>query len=114
MIHVRDESSVEEALYLAPSVDALLLDSGNPTLEIKELGGTGRVHEWRLSRRIVEGSPVPIYLAGGLRSENIAAAYRTVRPFGFDLCSGLRTDGRLDPTKLRAFFANLREAVENS
>lgn len=104
VIHILDEASVEEALRLAPEVDALLLDSGNPTLAIKELGGTGRTHNWMLSRQIVEQAPVPVFLAGGLKAENVRAALDAVQPFGLDLCSGVRTQGQLDEAKLEAFF----------
>ena len=103
VIHVRDERSLAEALAVAPHVDALLLDSGNHSLAVKELGGTGRVHDWALSERIVRLVPRPVYLAGGLRPDNVADAIRMVRPFGVDVCSGLRTAGRLDEGKLSAF-----------
>ena len=105
VIHVTGEESVDEACELAEHVDALLLDSGNPKLAVKELGGTGRRHDWRLSRRIVETCAKPIFLAGGLNSENVGQAIDTVQPFGLDLCSGVRTDGKLDLRKLDAFFA---------
>jgi phosphoribosylanthranilate isomerase len=104
VVHVIDENSVEEALELSEYVDAILLDSGNPKLEIKELGGTGRRHDWRLSRQIVEQCPIPVFLAGGLNPENVREAVETVAPFGLDLCSGVRTDGKLDPRKLERFF----------
>lgn len=104
VIHVIDEESVERALQIAPHVDALLLDSGNPNLAVKKLGGTGRVHNWALSRQIREQSPVPIFLAGGLRPDNVRQAIDAVDPFGLDLCSGVRTNGRLDEGKLAAFF----------
>ena len=107
VVHVTGEESFEEALDAARHVDALLLDSGNQSLAVKELGGTGRTHDWRVSRRIVEASPVPVFLAGGLRPENVAEAVETVRPFGLDVCSGVRTEGRLDAEKLRRFFAHV-------
>jgi phosphoribosylanthranilate isomerase len=107
VVHVAGEESFDEAMTVAPHVDALLLDSGNQTLAVKELGGTGRTHDWRVSRRIVERSPVPVFLAGGLKAENVAEAYHAVRPFGLDVCSGVRTDGKLDEDKLRRFFANI-------
>ena len=110
VIHVLDDASVHEAERAAPHVHALLLDSGNPRLAVKELGGTGRVHDWALSRRIRDAVDVPIFLAGGLRPDNVAHAIRTVRPFGIDVCSGVRTGGRLDATKLDAFVAALQEA----
>jgi phosphoribosylanthranilate isomerase len=105
VIHVIDAASVAEAQAAARHVDALLLDSGNPALAVKELGGTGRTHNWELSRRIVERVARPVFLAGGLRAENVAAAIRAVRPFGIDVCSGVRTDGKLDPARLAAFMA---------
>ncbi|MFC5409218.1 phosphoribosylanthranilate isomerase [Larkinella bovis] len=109
VIHVLDELSIDEALASAEEVDALLLDSGNPKLAVKELGGTGRRHDWALSRRIVEQSRVPVFLAGGLKPENVREAIETVQPFGLDVCSGVRTDGQLDPKKLEAFLSNTRE-----
>jgi phosphoribosylanthranilate isomerase len=107
VIHVIGEESLDEALSIAPSVDALLLDSGNPTLAVKELGGTGRVHNWAISRKIREQSPKPIFLAGGLRPDNVKAAIEAVEPWGLDLCSSVRTDGHLDAAKLDAFFKEL-------
>ncbi|HKS22859.1 MAG TPA: phosphoribosylanthranilate isomerase [Thermoanaerobaculia bacterium] len=103
VIHVVDAASVDEARAVAPHVDALLLDSGNQSLAVKELGGTGRVHDWTLSARIRESVGVPVFLAGGLRAENVRAAIAAVQPFALDICSGVRTNGALDPAKLRAF-----------
>jgi phosphoribosylanthranilate isomerase len=108
VIHVTGEASLEEALSVAPHVDALLLDSGNQSLTVKELGGTGRVHDWSISRRIREQVGVPVFLAGGLRQENVGEAIRQVGPFGLDLCSGVRTGGCLDTGKLERFFTRLR------
>lgn len=107
VIHVRDEASVELAVRLSECVDALLLDSGNPKAVVRELGGTGRVHDWTLSRSIVERSAVPVFLAGGLNSGNVADAVRAVRPFGVDVCSGVRTNGMLDRQKLETFCVAL-------
>ena len=111
VIHVRDGNAVTEAREVSPRVDALLLDSGNPTLATKELGGTGRAHDWAISRRICETVKVPVYLAGGLNPQNVSEAIAQVEPFGVDVCSGLRTDGRLDAAKLEAFMLAVREAA---
>ena len=108
VIHVTGSESLEEAIHIAPEVDALLLDSGNPNLVVKELGGTGRTHDWSVSRAIVEQSGRPVFLAGGLRKENVGEALRQVRPYGLDICSGVRTEGRLDQAKLSAFLAAIR------
>jgi phosphoribosylanthranilate isomerase len=106
VIHVAGERSVADAVAAAPYADALLLDSGQPHAAIKVLGGTGRVHDWALSRRIVEAVPCPVFLAGGLRADNVGAAIDTVRPFGVDVCTGVRrADHSLDPDKLAAFVA---------
>ena len=107
VIHVTGEGSVDEAIAASREVDAILLDSGNPLLPVKELGGTGRTHNWEWSRMIRERAQAPVFLAGGLTPENIAAAVYQVRPFGVDVCSGVRTEGRLDEEKLRRFFCAL-------
>ena len=104
VIHVRGPESVAEAIEIAPQVDALLLDSGNQSLTVKELGGTGRVHDWSISRKIREAADIPVFLAGGLNPTNVLQAIREVGPFAVDVCSGVRTDGALDETKLAAFF----------
>ena len=106
VIHVIDSKSVDLAIRLSESFDALLLDSGNPNLLIKELGGTGRVHNWTLSRQIRDNSKCPIILAGGLKPENVKQAIEEVQPFAIDVCSGVRTNGALDRKKLIDFFKN--------
>ena len=105
VIHVNGEEAIAEALEVAPEVDAILLDSGNQNLPVKQLGGTGRTHDWSLSRRIREAVGVPVFLAGGLNPANAAEAFRQVRPFGLDVCSGVRSGGVLNNTKLRDFMA---------
>lgn len=107
VIHVTGPASVDEARSVAPLVDTILLDSGNPGLPVKELGGTGRVHDWATSRRIRESVGVPVLLAGGLHPGNAREALERVRPAGLDVCSGLRPNGRLDAAKLHAFFRAL-------
>jgi phosphoribosylanthranilate isomerase len=109
VIHVTGPESLDEAVALR-DVDAILLDSGNQKLAVKELGGTGRTHDWKLSLAIRERARVPLFLAGGLRPENVGQAVREVRPFGIDVCSGVRTDGKLDPEKLTGFFSAIRNA----
>lgn len=104
VIHIRNEKSIEQALHSAEEADALLLDSGNPNAPIKTLGGTGKVHNWNISREIVRQSKVPVFLAGGLHTGNVRQAIETVQPFGVDICSGVRTEGKLDPQKLNSFI----------
>ena len=111
VVHVTGPESVDEAILVAPHVDAVLLDSGNQSLAIKELGGTGRTHDWSLSRKIREAIDVPLFLAGGLKPHNVAAAIQEVQPFGIDVCSGLRTNGALDRHKLAEFFKQIRRAI---
>lgn len=104
VIHVQDEAALEQAKRVAPAVDAILLDSGNPSLATKELGGTGRAHDWAVSRRIRDSVPVPVFLAGGLNPDNVGKAIAQVQPYGVDVCSGLRTNGLLDAAKLERFM----------
>lgn len=104
VIHVLNEKQLDEALEIEPWVDAILLDSGNPNLQIKILGGTGNKHNWKLSRIIREAVKKPIFLAGGINENNVKLAIAEVNPYGIDLCSSVRTDGKLDPFKLDRFF----------
>jgi phosphoribosylanthranilate isomerase len=108
VIHVTGPESVQEAVRVAPHVDAILLDSGNQKLAVKELGGTGRTHDWTLSRAIRERISIPLFLAGGLTPENVGQAMEEVGPFALDVCSGVRTNGKLDAVKLKWFFAAMR------
>jgi len=111
VVHVNGPESVEEAVAVAPHVDAILLDSGNRKGTVKELGGTGRKHDWPLSREIRERVNVPLFLAGGLTAENLGQAIAEVGPFGLDVCSGVRTDGKLDAERLLRFLAAVRTAA---
>jgi phosphoribosylanthranilate isomerase len=110
VIHVTGSDALENAISISPFVDALLLDSGNPTLPVKQLGGTGRVHDWSISSLICSRVAIPVYLAGGLNPDNVVEAIRRVHPFGVDLCSGVRTRGDLDETKLSRFFEQVKTA----
>lgn len=108
VIHVTGPEAIDQAVEAASKVDALLLDSGNPSAPVRELGGTGRTHDWRVSARIRQAVDIPVFLAGGLRPENVREAFEQVQPFGLDLCSGVRTDGQLDGAKLGRFLAEVR------
>jgi len=110
VLHVEDDGVVGAARALAPWVDGLLLDSGRPNAALKELGGTGRTHDWAISAGLVAAVERPVFLAGGLGPANIAAAIAAVGPFGVDLCSGIRREGRLDPGLLHRFIAGVRDA----
>ena len=109
VIHVLSDKSIKEAVKISKYVDAILLDSGNPKLSVKELGGTGRIHNWKISREIRKSIQIPPFLAGGLNNDNVREAIEVVQPFGLDLCSGVRTEGKLDRQKLIEFF----HAIEN-
>jgi phosphoribosylanthranilate isomerase len=110
VLHVQDAAVVARARALSSLVDGFLLDSGRPEAAIKELGGTGRVHDWAVSRQVVDAVDRPVFLAGGLNPANIAQAIAEVRPFGVDLCSGIRPAGRLDPDLLLSFMRNVKNA----
>ena len=104
VIHVKGEELITEAKNVAQFVDVLLLDSGNQKLKVKELGGTGRTHDWTISRKIRDAVSIPVYLAGGINANNVLDAAKEVEPFGIDLCSGVRKDGKLSEKLLREFF----------
>ncbi|MCB9762597.1 MAG: phosphoribosylanthranilate isomerase [Alphaproteobacteria bacterium] len=111
VVHVTGPAAIDEAVRLAPLVDALLLDSSVVSAEgVRQLGGTGRVHDWSISAEIVRAARCPVILAGGLKTHNLVEAVRQVRPYGLDLCTGVRTDDVLDPARLAAFFAAVQEA----
>ncbi|HEY6062899.1 MAG TPA: phosphoribosylanthranilate isomerase [Chitinophagaceae bacterium] len=113
VIHVTGEESIEQAVKIQELADTILLDSGDPGAAIKILGGTGNIHNWSISRKIVELVPIPVFLAGGLNHNNVAEAINIVQPFGVDICSGVRTEGRLDPGKLKSFMLAVNN-VQNS
>lgn len=106
VVHVIDESSIEIAKSYEGISDYILLDSGKPSKGI--LGGTGAVHNWDYSKQIVAELNIPVFLAGGLNPNNVRNAVDQVKPAGVDLCSGLRTNDKLDAAKLNAFVNNLR------
>ncbi len=110
VIHVNGEESITEAKTAAQLVDALLLDSGNQKLKVKELGGTGRTHDWTISRKIRDAVSVPVYLAGGINAKNVLDAVKEVKPFGIDLCSGVRENGKLSEQRLKEFFLVLHNS----
>jgi len=110
VVHVENAGVLELIGSYAPYVHAYLLDSGRPNLSVPELGGTGRTHDWQISAEFVRRSPLPVFLAGGLSPANVGEAIRRVKPFGVDLCSGVRTEGRLDASKLGAFIEAVRQA----
>jgi len=112
VVHVEDESALSLIERYGQVVDALLLDSGRTAGAKPQFGGTGSVHDWSISRQFVESTDLPVYLAGGLSSKNIFDAIAAVRPAGVDVCSGVRTDGALDPEKLQAFMAEINRAAE--
>jgi len=110
VVHVVDETAIEQAIASSEAAHALLLDSGNPQKPIKELGGTGRAHDWSISRRVCDAVDIPVFLAGGLNPDNIGDAVRRVRPYGVDVCSGLRSNGHLSSNKLISFVRNIDAA----
>lgn len=109
VIHVEGDAAIRLIDAYAPYVHAFLLDSGRPGAVVPTLGGTGDVHDWTVSARFVAASPHPVFLAGGLTAANVRAAIAQVRPFGVDLCSGIRTNAVLDTAKLTAFVAAVRQ-----
>jgi phosphoribosylanthranilate isomerase len=103
-VHVMDDAALDTAREIARHVDALVLDSGNPEPPFRWQNPAGQTHDWELSRRVSEAIHLPILVAGGLTQDNVGQAIRIVRPYGVDVCSGVRKDGRLDQGLLVAFL----------
>ena len=104
VVHVTGTEAITKAEHGQNHVDALLLDSGTLSGPSRELGGTGRTHDWTISGQICLRVGLPVFLAGGLQPSNVASAIEAVQPFGVDVCSGVRSNGALDDSKLSAFL----------
>ncbi len=89
-------------------VDGFVLDSIN--VATGQLGGTGKTHDWSVSRQIVmRYLEIPIILAGGLNSENVRSAIEYVHPFGVDVNSGTKApDGFKDARKMEEFIVQAK------
>ncbi len=97
----------EQIETYAPLVDAFITDTFDP--ETGAEGATGKTHDWKISRKLVESSPRPIILAGGLTPDNVAEAIRTARPAAVDVHTGVEgRDGRKSETLVRRFLENAR------
>ena len=105
-VYVKDalnEKTIEELKIF----DAVLLDSFSKG----QYGGTGKVHDWGLSRQIREAvAPIPVILAGGLKPENVKEAILAVEPYAVDVASGVEASpGIKDHGKVRAFVENTKQ-----
>jgi len=70
-------------------------------------GGSGETFRWETARELAgEGRFV---VSGGLTPDNVGACVRTIRPYAVDVRSGVETNGRKDPRKVRAFVRAVRE-----
>jgi phosphoribosylanthranilate isomerase len=106
-VSVEGEASIERAIQLTNCADALVLDSIDRSTN--RVGGTGLVHDWRISARIARQSQLPIVLAGGLTPDNVGLAISTVRPWAVDVNSGVEApDGDKSEQRLRAFMEAIR------
>lgn len=104
-IHVIDEKVVSEAVKFSDYVDYILLDSKAKG----KIGGTGKTHDWSISRKIILKCKKPVLLAGGLNPENVLDAVRKIKPFGVDVNSGVKAKPRVkDAEKLRKFIENAK------
>ena len=108
VIHVEGSDALDLVRHYENFVHSFLLDSGTPGAAVPILGGTGRTHDWAVSAQIVRSTRRPVFLAGGLTPVNVVEAIRVVRPYGLDICSGVRSEGRLDIKKLRSYVEAIR------
>ncbi|NNF22858.1 MAG: phosphoribosylanthranilate isomerase [Saprospiraceae bacterium] len=114
VVHVSGEGTLTKAKTFEKESDFLLLDSGAPGKAVKELGGTGRIHNWEISKQIVRNARIPVFLAGGLNASNVKDAINHVNPYGLDLCSGIRTEDKLDKRKIKFFFSQIKSDLKNA
>ncbi len=109
VVHVAGPDSKMAALHAANFADAILLDSPRHG----GAGGTGKTHDWNLSREIVRACSKPVILAGGLTPENVELAIRTVGPSAVDVHSGVEDgQGNKSKEKLVRFVTRARQALE--
>lgn len=107
-VRVGETSHEVPLAALDPEDSAIVLDAH----DTKSLGGTGKRIDWDLARAVVQASPKPVILAGGLTPDNVAEAIRTVRPYAVDVSSGVESSpGIKDPIKIRDFIQAVREAL---
>ena len=91
-----------------PFVDAYITDTFDPATGA--CGATGCTHDWAISRRLVEHSPKPVILAGGLNPGNVREAVVTVRPAGVDTHTGVEgRDGGKDRALVERFVLEARD-----
>lgn len=114
LVVFRDGSNADELeemiIQLSPHVDAFITDTHNPATGAD--GATGLTHDWSVSRRLVELSPCPVILAGGLTPDNVAEAIRIVRPAGVDAHTGVEgADGRKDRNLTLRFIQQAKQAL---
>lgn len=108
VLNLSDEGSIAEAKKYEGSADAIALDTLNKQTGV--LGGTGKTHDWNISRKIVESISIPVILAGGLNPENVAEAIKIVQPYGVDVNSGVSNpDGTKDIEKVKLFVEQARK-----
>lgn len=98
----------ERLSLIRGSVHAIVLDTMSP-----DLGGAGATHDWTVSRRLRDAiHPSPVVLAGGLNTENVIEAIRTVMPFAVDVSSGVERQGLKDPELVQSYIRRAKEALE--
>lgn len=103
-IRVRPGGEAPAAIAGRFAVDYVLLDTDAGA----GYGGAGQSFDWRLAANVAPGR---LFLAGGLRPDNVAEAVRAVRPFAVDVASGVEiSPGRKDPVRVREFIANAKHA----
>jgi phosphoribosylanthranilate isomerase len=110
-VHVLGETAICEVQKFVNQVDGIILDTA--IQETGQVGGTGRPHDWKVSRAIVQSVGLPVILAGGLTPENVGEAIRVVQPYAVDVNSGVSLpDGTKDHHRLKLFIAKAKEVQQ--
>lgn len=109
LIQISKEGKVITDISKIKYVDYYLLDSFN--IETNQVGGTGLAHDWGKSKELVDKLKYPVFLAGGLNSLNVKTAINTVKPYGVDVNSGCKTNGKKDRNKVIEFVKKAKEKI---
>ena len=107
LIHISTDGQIATNISKMKYADFYLLDSFN--LKTNQVGGTGFTHDWNKSRELITKLNKPTFLAGGLNPDNVKIAINQTNPYGVDVNSGCKVDGKKNAEKVLKFVKNAKE-----
>ena len=81
-VSVDNWDAVNVAIKYSKLADFLILDTS--TKDVEGIGASGAIHDWNISKTIVDSVSIPVILAGGLSPDNVSDAIARVKPWGVD------------------------------